>query len=256
MVTFPGLTWPDRLRETLRWKKLSFDEVHGPNMTEYCPEDAHNVSQSIDAARKMLQAEWHVGHRNASECQLQLFQMVRLIGHARAWTHVVQSGEPAVILEDEADVDSVEQLQSAVAEAQVKGANVALLDGSHCAPEERGQVSVRPWAQASGLGGYWVDAHAAQVFLNFPLDVPVDWGVNLPMRNGQLSAYCPMQWPVSESLGGGLSPRQTCEDNSAVQRVAAHRAKVPLLQAKGTSLSGRGLILKAMGVDRDTSVAR
>lgn len=222
VITVPGLEWSvnrmGRLGKRLTEMGLQYEEVHGPNMEDYCPYNSSNYSQSNEAARQLLAAEWNVEHRNPEDCKLALFQMATLIGHARAWEKIALAGSPAVILEDDAEVSSADALQSDIAEALKVGADVALLDTRHCLEDlpravdddydvdvddiDDGDVAdtLRPSLQAAGLAGYWLDSKAADIFVHFPLDIPVDWGVNAPMRN-KLHAVCTHNGPVSEYGG-------------------------------------------------------
>lgn len=186
-----------RLGGSLSTMGYRYEVVPGPNMDQYCPANIADYSQSKAAGMKLLRNEWHGRIPDLATYDLALFQMATLCGHLRAWQHIVDSNTPAVILEDDAEVESAERLQGTVTNAQANGANVVLLDHRHCAT---GRPPTLP-REASGLAGYWVDVKAATLLLaHFPLSIPVDWGVN-KVFNEDVNAVCPSDFPVHEYGG-------------------------------------------------------
>lgn len=210
------ITVPDRTPNVERMQRLGgwlsdndyrYNAVPGPDMDKYCPDDISNYAQNKAAGLRLLRAEWRGRTPDLSTYDLALFQMATLVGHLRAWQLIVDHEMPAVILEDDAEVTSSELLQDVVNTNKAQGADAILLDFRHC-------VSSRPphlMDQAPGLVGYWVDVKAAKALLEkFPLNAPVDWGVN-KVFNSDVNAVCPVSYPVGE-YGG---PRRARENSAA-----------------------------------------
>lgn len=215
------ITVPNRPSNTERMERLGgwltaeeyrYEAVSGPNMDNYCPADISVNEQSKAAGMRLLKEEWHGRVPDLSTYNLELFQMATLCGHLRAWQHIVDSQTPAVILEDDAEVQSSDLLQDTVTRNEAAGADAILLDRRHC-------VNNRPpylWQQASGLAGYWVNVKAARSLLaHFPLSLPVDWGVN-QIFNDDVHCMCPGVYPVAEH-GGQLVARKQSAAHDACQ---------------------------------------
>lgn len=201
VITVPDRdTNEERMRQLGSWlgnNNYRYESVPGPNMDNYCPEDVSVYEQSKAAGMKLLKEEWHGRIPELSTYDLQLFQMATLCGHMRAWQRVVDRNTSAVIFEDDAQVLSDELLQHTVEANEAMGADVILLDHRHCADSRPPHLS----QQASGLVGYWVNAKAAKALLaNFPLSMPVDWGVNT-VFNEDVKAVCPASFPIVEHGG-------------------------------------------------------
>merc|ERR1719491_473244 len=185
---------PRRLGPRLKDLGLETAIIEGPSMEKYCPANIQEVQQSKKAGMQLLLKEWKGRTPDLKTYDLQLFQMATLVGHLRAWKHISESNESAVVMEDDADISSTQDLQNSL---QSPGANAILLDKRHCWPHVPPNLD----SGASGLAGYWLDPKAATALLDhFPLNIPVDWGVNA-VFNTQIQAICPSVFPLTEHGG-------------------------------------------------------
>lgn len=183
-----------------RLKQLGLDSslIEGPNMEKYCPEGDMTIDAGKAAGMRLLEKEWHGRMPDKKTYDLHLFQIATLVGHLRAWQHIADTKVPAVVLEDDADITSTAALETAI--KTTNGVNAVLLDYRHCAqhPPSLSQY-------ASGMTGYWLDHTAAQALLdNFPLSIPIDWGVN-DVFNHKVKATCPSAFPVLEHGGDAFA---------------------------------------------------
>lgn len=213
VITVPGRALSEermqRLRPRLKLLGLETFVVEGPNMETYCPANVKNLTEDKEAGKRLLQQEWHGRIPDMKTYDLRLYEIATLVGHMRAWKHIAETG-PAVILEDDADITSTDALKKALG---AEKANVVLLDRRHCAGTEKA-IAAAPGRKPpkldggdAGLSGYWLDSKAASALLeHFPLNSPVDWGVNT-IFNTQVHAICPGTYPVAEH-GGELFARK------------------------------------------------
>lgn len=221
IITVPGRAQNQarfkRLTENLNRLGLNYTSVHGPNMERYCPSNVRNQEQSRDSGCKLLQAEWQGRLSNCNGSKLQLFQVATLVGHMRAWKEV--SSGSAVILEDDASVESAAELNSNLEETKASGARVAFLEKRHC--WNSGQQD-RVDFYAAGLAGYWLDSVAASALLdNFELDVPVDCGMNR-LISANLRAMCPQSFAVSEYGGEVAARHESARVNGCASTSSPH----------------------------------
>jgi len=182
-------------------------------MDKYCPQNIEDHVQSVEAAKKLFAVEWQGKKPNMGEFELELYQAAILVGHLRAWQKVVDTGTPAIIMEDDADILSDKMLRDELQEYRSKGANVVLLDPRHCRTIHG--VSGHIPSYASGLTGYWIDVKAAKALLdNYDVHIPVDWSVN-EVFNNDVSAWCPSNLPIIEYRGkyGMRDPRVSSAAN-------------------------------------------
>lgn len=222
VITVPGRAQSEermrRLRPQLQELGIDFDVVEGPNMDKYCPDDIKDLKQSKSAGKNLLLQEWRGKMPDLTKYNLQLFQMATLLGHARAWKLINETARPAVILEDDASISSLRGLQMAL--GTDSSVNVVLLDKRHCTGKAPPDLNPK----MAGLTGYWVDSLAAgELVQNFPVDIPVDWGVNKVFN--RLKAICPKTFPLveqgGESFARSHSAAHGCAEPPAQHPVAS-----------------------------------
>jgi len=245
------ITVPDRKHNVERMQRLGhsldtmgfkYDIVHGPNMDKYCPSNVSDYEQSKAAGKQLLRTEWHGRIPNMSTYDLALFQMACLTAHLRAWQHIVDMKTPMVILEDDVELDSAENLTSTVDTAMAhcdgdQPPDVILLDARHCEGDQPPHLP----REASGIAGYWLNVKAAAALLaKFPLDIPADWGVN-QIFNEDLQTVCPIDFPVHE-FGG---------DEAARLHSAAHGCQDHL----GSMKDAKPLLLSDVSLEEDDGSA-
>jgi len=193
----PNMERMERLGGWLTENDYRYEAVDSADMDKYCPADVSIWEQNKAAGLRCLKEEWHGKTPDLATFDLALFQMATLVGHLRAWQRIVDNQTPALILEDDADIASADVLQATLQQSQSQGADAILLDHRHC-------VSAQPpflQQTASGLAGYWVNVKAATTLLaKFPLNMPVDYGVN-QIFNKDVKAVCPGSYPVGEYGG-------------------------------------------------------
>lgn len=219
-----------RLTKQLHSMHFSVEVIWGPNMDKYCPADIRVPLQSKEAGLRLLVNEWRGLAPPLNTYNLELYQIATLVGHMRAWQQVADTGVPAIIFEDDADVFQQQALRRSVAQAKSSGANAVILDPRHC---HLGESPPHLPHYAYGLTGYWIDPVAAKTLLaHFSLRDPVDTGVN-SVFNSQVKAICPLHFGVKEYGGEAFARTHSAAlgcglDGAPAVAAAAHPVALQL----------------------------
>eukprot|EP00929_Paragymnodinium_shiwhaense_P019146 TRINITY_DN13154_c0_g1_i1.p1 TRINITY_DN13154_c0_g1~~TRINITY_DN13154_c0_g1_i1.p1 ORF type:complete len:210 (-),score=34.25 TRINITY_DN13154_c0_g1_i1:131-760(-) len=194
-----------RLGPSLDQMGLTWQRIDGPNMEDYCPGDINDDDQNQMAGKHLMLGEWDGTLPDVTDIQhsdLGLSQMAVFCGHMRAWRQIVETGSPALILEDDAEIGNPSLLKT-VLEKQSSESDVVLFDKRHCLPSPPPHLV--SWAP--GLTAYWIDVKTAQLLLgNVRVNQPVDWYVN-DAFNKDVKAVCATEPEIVREFGGEKAAR-------------------------------------------------